>query len=127
MSKDSSKEVATWIAQLLDKKGGKQVSVLDVRESSSITDYMIIVTGTSTKHLETLINAPCQELKKAGFPADCIEGLGTTWVVADFNDVILHVFDEGTRNHYDLESLWNASPRVDWSMKSGPTLQTLAL
>src|SRR5665213_4508925 len=101
------------MAQLLDKKGGKQITVLDLREVSSITDFMIIATGTSLKHMETLVNAPCQELKKSGFPANNIEGLGTHWVVADFNDVVVHIFDESTRQHYDLEGLWNVGSKVD--------------
>lgn len=127
MNKNSSRDVATWIAQLLDKKGGKQIAVFDARETSSITDFMVIVTGTSSKHLETLVNAPCQELKKSGFPADNLEGMGTHWVVADFNDVILHVFDESTRKHYDLDGLWSASPRLEWESKSSYTFQSLAL
>jgi ribosome-associated protein len=126
LNKNSSKEVAAWIAQLLDKKGGKQITVLDVRETSSITDFMVIVTGTSLKHLETLVNAPCQELKKSGYPADAMEGEGTHWVVADFNDVIVHVFDESTRTHYDLEGLWSTAPKVEWETKSSLPL-SLAL
>lgn len=87
---------------------------------------MVIATGTSSKHLETLVNAPCQEQKKSGFPASAIDGLGTQWVVADFNDVILHIFDEQTRGHYNLEGLWANAPRIDWEHK-GLHLQTLAL
>ena len=114
------------MAQLLDKKGGKQISVLDVREISSITDYMVIVSGTSQKHLETLVSAPTQELKKSGFPAETVEGLGTHWVVCDFSDVVLHVFDEPTRNHYDLEGLWSSAPRVEWEPKK-MSLHSIAL
>ncbi|MDB5038670.1 MAG: ribosome-associated protein [Bacteriovoracaceae bacterium] len=124
--KNSSTELALWMAQLLDKKGGKHVNILDVRELSSITDFMVIASGTSLKHIETLVNAPSQELRKSGFPADAIEGLGTSWVVADFNDVIIHVFDEPTRKHYDLETLWSAAPKVDWEPKKH-SLQSLAL
>lgn len=124
--KNSGSELARWIAQLLDKKGAKQIAVLDVREISSITDYLIIATGTSLKHMETLVNAPCEELKKSGYPADHVEGQGTHWVVADFNDVILHVFDETTRTHYDLEGLWSAGRSVTWEQKK-QTLHSLAL
>ncbi len=113
----SSHELACWIAQVLDKKGGKQISVLDVREVSSITDFLVIGTGTSLKTVETLVTAPSQELKKSGFPANSIEGSGSHWVVADYGDVFLHVFDEAARSHFDLEGLWKTAPRVEWEPK----------
>ncbi len=75
---------------------------------------MIIASGTSTRHMETLIDAPCMELKTSGFPPRSIEGRATQWVVADLGDVVLHVFDEATRQHFDLESLWANVPRIDW-------------
>lgn len=115
--KQSGQDLACWIAQLLDRKGGKQISVLDVRNLSSFTDFLIIVTGTSSKHIETLIQSPVSELKQGGFPALSIEGQGTLWVVADFGDVVVHVFDEATRSYYHLEELWSQAPRIDWEPK----------
>ncbi|MBN8555955.1 MAG: ribosome silencing factor [Deltaproteobacteria bacterium] len=112
--KNSGLELACWMSQLLDKKGGRGIFVFDVRNRSSVTDFMIIASGTSSTHLETLIDAPCKELKSSGFPAHCVEGKATGWVVADFGDVILHVFDEPIRQLYNLEDLWKECPRVDW-------------
>jgi ribosome-associated protein len=115
--RQSSEELACWISQLLDRKAGRGIFVLDVREISTITDFVVIASGTSSRHLETLIDAPCMELKQLGFPANAIEGKDTHWIVADFGDVILHVFDEGARQHFDLEGLWVNAPRVDWEKK----------
>jgi ribosome-associated protein len=64
--------------------------------------------------METLIDTPVMELKKLGFPPSCVEGRATGWIVADFSDVLLHVFDEATRQRYNLEDLWKEAPRVDW-------------
>jgi ribosome-associated protein len=105
------------MAQILDRKSGRNITVLDVRNYSSVTDFYVVASGNSVKHIETLVTAPSQELKTAGFPPLATEGLNTPWVVADFNDVVLHVFDDQTRQHYDLENLWKAAPRIDWSQK----------
>lgn len=112
--RQSGLELACWMSQLLDRKGGRGIFVLDVRGLSSITDFFVIVTGTSSTHMQTLIDSPVMELKKLGFPPQCVEGRSTGWVVADFSDVLLHVFDEGTRQHYNLEELWKEAPRIDW-------------
>lgn len=123
----SGQNLASWMGQLLDKKGGQQIAVLDVRGMSSVTDFMVIATGTSTRHMETLVEAPCQELKRSGFPAHHIEGNGTHWVVADFGDVFLHVFDDQARRHFDLEGLWKNAPRIEWDGRKSSPLKVISL
>ncbi len=117
MTENSSHELAVWFAQLLDRKGGRSVQVLDLRKLSSVTDYFVVASANSLKHLETLVDAPLMELKKSDRPVGAVEGLGTSWVVADFNDVMIHVFDDESRAYYDLEGLWKSAPRVDWAPK----------
>ena len=68
--------------------------------------------------METLMMAPTQELKMSGNPPLALEGLSTTWMIADFNDVVLHVFDDATRAYYDIEELWKAATRVELAQKS---------
>lgn len=102
------------MSQLLDRKGGRGIFVLDVRGLSTVTDFFVLVSGTSSTHMSTLIDSPVMELKKLGFPPSCIEGRATGWVVADFGDVLLHVFDENNRQYYNLEELWKEAPRIDW-------------
>lgn len=124
----SGLQSAIWMGQLLDRKGGLNIVILDVRGLSSITDFYVIGTGTSSKHMETLVDAPCQELKKLGFPAQHIEGNGTHWVIADFSDILLHVFDEQTRAHFDIEGLWKKAPRVEWdNRKQSSSLKMISL
>lgn len=113
-TKNSSLELATWIAHLLDRKGGLKISVIETKESSAIADYLVIATGTSSRHLQTLLDSPVRELKTAGFPPSSVEGEGSHWLLADLGDVILHLFDEETRNYFDLEGLWKDAPRIQW-------------
>ncbi len=125
--RNPSQELAQWIGQLLDRKGGLNIQILDVRDHSSITDFMVIATGTSSRHIQTLMEAPCMEMKKNGFPALQVEGGGTNWVVADFGDVILHVFDEATRRHYDLEGLWQSARKIEWDTRKQSPIKIVSL
>jgi ribosome-associated protein len=122
-SKDSSLELATWIAQALDRKGGHDIVVLETRSWSSFSDYFVIATGTSDRHMETLLDTPCKELKASGHPPNSIEGLSTHWMLADMGDVVLHIFDGESRKNFDLEGFWKKAPRVSWQKKRGPALK----
>jgi ribosome-associated protein len=110
------------MSQLLDRKGAQNVTLIDVRGLSSITDFLVIGTGTSSRQMETLVDAPCTEMKRLGFPASHVEGNGTHWVIADFSDVLLHVFDDATRRHFDIEGLWEKAPRISWQTNQGQTV-----
>lgn len=121
---NDSLKFAQWIAQQIDKKGGRGITVFDVRQQSSIADYMIVATGTSSRHMETLIEAPVQELKRSSRTLITVEGQNTPWLAADFSDVVLHVFDEYTRQYYNLEKLWVGCPQIDWE---NPNLVQTAL
>ncbi len=118
MSRDGSLELATWIAQTLDRKGGQDIVVIDTK-NSSVADFFVVATGTSNRHMETLLDSPCKELRKSGHPPHSIEGLDTRWMLADMGDVVLHIFDEETRQHFDLEGFWKKAPRIDWHKKTG--------
>lgn len=119
----SSLALATWVAQILDRKGGLNIKVIETSSGSAIADYIVLATGTSSRHLDTLLEAPVKELKSAGFPPLSIEGEGTHWLLADLGDVILHIFDEETRAYFDLDGLWSRAPQVKWEpqMRLSPT------
>lgn len=117
---DQGQKLAAWIAKQLDRKGGQDVQVLDVQGLSDVADYIVIATGTSSRHMQTLLDTPCKELKKLGFPPLSIEGEQTKWLLADLGDVTLHVFDDLTREHFDLEGLWQAAGQIDWTSSNGP-------
>ncbi len=103
------KDVA--IAALEDLKA-VDMTVLDVRGKSSVTDYMIVVSGTSSRHLKALANSVVVESKKAGYTPLGIEGADTgEWVLVDLGDVVVHVMTVAIRDFYQLEKLWSADPK----------------
>ena len=100
----------TIIAALEDLKA-VDVTVLSVAESSSVTDWMIIASGTSNRHVKSLANNVEVDAKQEGFKPIGSEGNETAeWVLVDFGDVIVHVMLPTTRAFYDLESLWTLKP-----------------
>jgi len=94
----------------------EDVIIIDLRGRSQVTDYLIIATGTS----ERQIRAARFHVEETGAEIDFevfrsnIKGEDTTWIVLDFVDVVVHLFTEETRAHYDLEMMWGDAPRVDW-------------
>lgn len=89
--------------------------IFDVRGLSPVTDYVVVLSGTSDRQILAVANHASELGKKQGFPrlgedAD----KATTWLVLDFVEVMVHLFEPGTRAHYDLEMLWGDAPRVSW-------------
>jgi ribosome-associated protein len=80
-----------------------------------ITDVFVIASGTSRRHVVTLAEAVEERLKGLGRRPLRSEGLDdATWVLLDYGDIVVHVFDEPTRRYYDLERLWSDAPRTDF-------------
>ena len=99
----------TVLSALHDAQGG-DVRVLDVRRMTDMTDYMIVVTGRSDRHVKTLSNRVLAFMQARGWHPIGIEGeKGNEWVLVDFVDVIVHVMQAATRKKYDLDSLWDPS------------------
>lgn len=98
------------IAALEDIKGQKIVT-LDVSKLSDIMDTLIIVTGTSTRHVKSLANNVIEEGKAKGFRPIGSEGEQEgEWVLVDFGDTVVHVMSAAAREFYDLEKLWSKVP-----------------
>ena len=96
----------------LDKKAA-DLSILDVRTVSSVTDYFLVCSGKSTTHVRTITDAIRQELKADGVRPLHAEGRPESgWVLLDYGDVLVHVFREDTRAYYALERLWGDAPGV---------------
>lgn len=91
---------------------GKNPKILDLRKVSSVTDYFLIITGTSARHLKAIASEILLHLKKDhGIVPYHIDGnVETGWMVIDFHDVIVHAMTEKMRARYDLESLWGDAP-----------------
>lgn len=95
------------VAALEDLKA-RDINVLDVRGLTGVTDFMVVASGTSSRHVKSLANNVEVELKKAGVQPLGTEGQGATaeWVLVDFGDVVVHVMMPEARSFYDLENLW---------------------
>jgi ribosome-associated protein len=95
-----------------DKKA-LDIVVLDLREIASFTDYFIITSGTNVRQVQAIADEVVEQLKKQGTRAARVEGYGTAeWVLVDYGDFILHVFEDKARKFYDLERLWRDAARV---------------
>lgn len=95
----------------LDKKA-TNVRILDIRRLTSIADYLVLADGRSDKQVQAIADSVRQGLKKYGKVLD-IEGVNEgKWAVIDYGDVIVHVFQEEIRRHYDLDELWSAALEV---------------
>ena len=105
---------ASVAAGAIDDKKGLGVVLLDVSALLVITDVFVIATGTSRRHVMTLAEGTEEKLKETGRRPLRREGLEDgTWVLLDYGDVVVHVFDEATRAYYGLERLWGDAPRLD--------------
>ena len=99
---------AAWEKKALD------VTVLDLREIASFTDYFVIATGTNRRQVQAISDEVVEQLKHSGTRAARVEGYQTAeWILVDYGDFVVHVFDEKARRFYDLERLWREASRVD--------------
>ncbi len=112
-------EVLAIVTQILDERKAENVVTIDVMGKSSFTDYMVIATGTSSRHIKALCNYVSMALKEKGIMPLGTEGnQDSEWVLVDFGDVILHVMTAQSREYYQLEKLWlvdNASEELAYS------------
>jgi ribosome-associated protein len=101
-------ELLTLVESVLDDKKAQSVTVIDVRGRTSVTDYMVIATGTSNRHLASLSHYVVEAVKENGVNPLGVEGdQGSDWVLVDLGDVILHLMTEQSRDYYQLEKLWS--------------------
>jgi ribosome-associated protein len=93
----------------------REIVVLDMRSLTPLYDFFVIVTGTSRRQIHTLAEEIDAAMRAEGDARMGIEGYeASKWVVQDYGDVLVHVFDPDTRHYYTLEELWADAPRVDW-------------
>lgn len=109
-----SKKLALKCRELADNKKAEDLVVLDVRKLSSVTDYFVIVSGTSEPHLRAILNEITDTLREEHDvrPRATDGTVHGTWVVLDFFDVIVHIMRADARERYDLESLWGDAAQV---------------
>ncbi|MEQ1560816.1 MAG: ribosome silencing factor [Methyloglobulus sp.] len=92
----------------LDERKGQHITTLDVHDKTSFTDFMVLVTGTSTRHLMSLCEHVSEKAKEKGMlPLGLEGGAGDDWVLLDLGDVIVHAMTTQARDFYQLEKLWS--------------------
>lgn len=100
-------EVVKVAAKALSDKKGKDIKVLKTDKLTTLCDYFVICTGTSSTHIKSLTDELDKQMSEAGEPPLRREGYrGGSWVLLDFGRVIVHLFSEQARSFYDLEHLW---------------------
>lgn len=117
-----SKQLALLCRELAENKKAENIVVLDVRELSSVTDYFVVLSGTSEPHLRAITEEITDKLRSAHeLRPRAVDGtLQTAWVVLDYFDVIVHVMRADVRARYDLEGLWGDAPRITGAEEPPP-------
>lgn len=101
-------ELLKIVEDVLDERKGQSITVLDVKDKTSITDYMIVVTSTSERHASALCDYVLEKTKENGCLPLGVEGRqNSDWVLLDLGDVILHIMTAQAREFYQLEKLWS--------------------
>lgn len=107
-------EVVKKAVNALEDKKAEDITVIDISEVSSIADYFIIANGSNANQLAAMQDAVDEAFYKAGLHAKQIEGnRNSTWILIDYNDVIVHLFDKEDRLFYDLERIWKDGKVID--------------
>lgn len=105
---DRSQETLDVVLNALDDMKGVDVRSVDVRDKTSVTDMMVIGSGTSSRHVKSLADHVVSQARQAGIEVLGIEGEnGAEWVLVDLGDVVVHIMMPEIRDFYQLEKLWS--------------------
>ncbi|MCR1838848.1 ribosome silencing factor [Murimonas intestini] len=108
-----SKEMARLACAALEDKKAEDLKVINIGDVSVLADYFIIASGTNRNQVQALTDNVEEELGKAGYTPKQIEGYSTAnWILMDYGDIIIHVFDTENRLFYDLERIWRDGKSV---------------
>ncbi|MGA2322685.1 MAG: ribosome silencing factor [Sedimentisphaerales bacterium] len=108
-----AKALAVAAAKLAGERHCADVVVLDLRKVTDVTDYFVIATGTSDRQMRSVADEIAGQAKPKGFPLFGRAGYERgNWVLLDFVDVVVHIFDSQSRSYYDLEMLWGDAKKL---------------
>ncbi|MGI9583971.1 MAG: ribosome silencing factor [Acidimicrobiia bacterium] len=112
-------EAARIAASAIAAKNGEDIVLLDLSNLLVVTDVFLVASGTSTRHVKTLVDDAAVALRDAGRKPIRREGVDHgEWVLLDYGDVVIHVFDRETRSYYELERLWADAPAIEFEPSS---------
>ena len=110
----NSEELSNLVIEALDDVKAQDIVKLDVRNMTTVTDFMIVASGTSNRHVKALAEAVSEKSRQAGHRPAGIEGAeGSEWVLIDLQDTLVHVMLPRVREFYNLEKLWSLRPAED--------------
>lgn len=109
--------MAQAVCSALDEKKGEDIKVIDISKVSVMADYFVIVNGTNDSQVRALVENVDERMEKEGFHLKQQEGKGGSWVLMDYGDVIVHIFDKEGRSFYNLERIWSDGTVVEWKDK----------
>lgn len=112
----TSLELAKEACKILNNKKADELKIIKIEDISSLADYFVLASGTSNTHVNALADEVEVQLKQIGVTPDHIEGYrSNSWVLMDYDTVIVHVFTPESREFYDLDRLWQDGEPVDTS------------
>ena len=118
-TKDPARKLAVAAARIAHDDNCEDIVVLDLRGVSPVTDYFVIATGTSDRQLRAVGDEIAEHGVSVGQKVWHVAGRDVAdWVLLDFVDVVVHLFDQEHRRYYDLEMIWGEAPRVDWRRRT---------
>ena len=110
----NSEQLTELVVDALDDIKAQDIVKLDVRDMTTVTDYMVVASGTSNRHVQALVENVAKKATEAGHRPIGIEGeTGGEWVLLDLQDTLVHVMMPKVREFYNLEKLWSLSPAGD--------------
>lgn len=111
--KKAAFDLAQRIGQLMLEKKAEEIMILDVGKLTGVMDYFVIASGSADIHIKAITDHVLDTLEKEGQKAHHVEGRELhKWVLIDFIDVVVHIFDRDTRSYYNLERLWGDAPSI---------------
>ncbi|WP_346663546.1 ribosome silencing factor [uncultured Merdimonas sp.] len=111
---EQAKYMLKLLYQALEDKKGEDIVMIDISQISVLADYFIICSAGSDSQIQALMDSVEEKMHQEGFEVRQQEGRNSgTWVLMDFGDVIVHIFDRENRSFYNLERIWNDGRRVE--------------
>ena len=109
-------ELLKTIYDVLDERKAKDIQVIDIRGLSVMTDYFLVASASNINHVYALSEHIEDELRKRGCHYSHLEGYNSgNWILMDYGDFVIHIFDEESRSFYDIERLWRDGKQLDFA------------
>ena len=106
--------MALAAVEALEEKKGENVTIIDIEKISTIADYFIIAGGANRNQIQAMTDEVEERLGRAGYEPKNIEGRrGDSWILMDYGDIVIHIFDEENRLFYDLERIWRDGDKLE--------------